>query len=202
MSTEHTACFCSPKFRPFSAYTIALRADLDTLSTLSTPAYRSSLIHAVVEELKLHASLSSSLGIDLPSTQPNPACSAYTSFLLKIAERPSASVALILASMAPCMRLYAYLGQTLKARLGDEAGGGRYDYLSDPKKKQSLQACENYMCLGRSEGMASGLWCGPVSRRVHMHEASHISFPKPKTCKAHNCLYLHAYLLRVLFVQV
>lgn len=97
----------------------------DTPLTPETLAPRSSLINAVVEELKLHASLSSSLGIDLSSTQPNTACTAYTSFLLKIAERPSTSVALILASMAPCMRLYAYLGQTLKARLGDDAGGGR-----------------------------------------------------------------------------
>ncbi|CAN0538855.1 unnamed protein product, partial [Scytosiphon promiscuus] len=42
---------------------------------------------------------------------PLKATSEYVNFLLAVASDPASSVAQVLASMAPCMRLYAFLGK-------------------------------------------------------------------------------------------
>lgn len=74
------------------------------------------LIAGVREELKLHAAYARELGIDLSRVKPNPACRAYTDFLLATAWRRP--VGEILAAMTPCMRLYGFLGTELAQELG------------------------------------------------------------------------------------
>jgi len=68
------------------------------------------LVGGVLEELELHRDYAARWGIDLVPA-PLPAASAYVHFLLAAAAlEPSGHVA---AAMAPCMRLYAFLGQRL-----------------------------------------------------------------------------------------
>ena len=82
------------------------------------------LIGGVLEELRLHASYASRWDVDLARVQPTPATLAYTDFLLSTAEH--ASVGQICAAMAPCMRLYAFLGQSLAA--AEQLGGPANPY--------------------------------------------------------------------------
>ena len=81
------------------------------------------LIAGTVDELKLHASYASRWGVDLGGTTPARATLAYTDFLLATAA--VASVGEVCAAMTPCMRLYAYLGQTL-AREGAARASNPY----------------------------------------------------------------------------
>ena len=81
------------------------------------------LIAGVVNELKLHAGYASRWGVDLSRTTPARATLAYTDFLLATAG--VASVGEVCAAMTPCMRLYAYLGQTL-AREGAAQASNPY----------------------------------------------------------------------------
>ncbi len=69
------------------------------------------LLNGVFEELSLHQGYAARWGIDL-APPPAPATRAYTDFLLRVAalEPPGH----IVAAMAPCMRLYAHLGQALR----------------------------------------------------------------------------------------
>lgn len=91
------------------AYALALahspdRAALDAFADL---------LAGVRQELHLHASYAQRLGIDLPGVTPAAATLAYTDFLLATASL--GGVGLTCAAMTPCMRLYAYLGQSLSA---------------------------------------------------------------------------------------
>ena len=65
----------------------------------------------VFEELKLHAAAAEELGIDLKDVTPLAATQAYTDFLLGNAF--GGTLAELVASMAPCMRLYWFLGDTV-----------------------------------------------------------------------------------------
>ena len=67
----------------------------------------------VFEELKLHAAASKELGIDLTQVTPLQATRAYTDFLLGNAF--GGTLGELVAAMAPCMRLYYYLGSSLAA---------------------------------------------------------------------------------------
>jgi thiaminase/transcriptional activator TenA len=70
------------------------------------------LLVGVLDELELHAGYAARWGVDL-KPDPEPATLAYTGFLLGVAEgEPSGHAA---AAMTPCMRLYAFLGQSLAA---------------------------------------------------------------------------------------
>jgi thiaminase/transcriptional activator TenA len=69
------------------------------------------LLDAVDDELKLHHSYAERWEVDLV-TVPTEATRAYTDFLLRVASLESPAHAA--AAMAPCMRLYAWLGQQLK----------------------------------------------------------------------------------------
>ncbi|MBB3677883.1 TenA family protein [Modestobacter versicolor] len=75
------------------------------------------LLAGVREELRLHGSYAARWDIDLGRVEPLPATLAYTDFLLATAFR--GDTALTCAAMVPCMRLYAFLGQSL----GPEAAG-------------------------------------------------------------------------------
>jgi thiaminase/transcriptional activator TenA len=71
----------------------------------------SELIAGVVEELKLHKSFTERLQIDLDRVTPMAATQAYVDFLLGTARR--GQLGETIAGMTPCMRLYAFLGQSL-----------------------------------------------------------------------------------------
>lgn len=71
----------------------------------------SALISGVVEELRLHEGYAERWGVDLSETVPGDATLAYTQFLLATAAL--GGVGETCAAMAPCMRLYAFLGQSL-----------------------------------------------------------------------------------------
>jgi thiaminase/transcriptional activator TenA len=90
-----------------NAYALALARSNEAKSI--TSLYE--LLGGVLEELKLHRAYATELGIELESVVPNPACGAYTDFLLRTAWHMS--LAETVAAMTPCMRLYAYLGGEL-----------------------------------------------------------------------------------------
>jgi thiaminase/transcriptional activator TenA len=79
------------------------------------------LLAGVRGELRLHGAYAARWGIDLAVVEPLPATLAYTDFLLATASLGGA--ALTCAAMTPCMRLYAFLGQSLAGRA---APGGDY----------------------------------------------------------------------------
>ncbi|MGC8793198.1 MAG: TenA family protein [Bryobacteraceae bacterium] len=93
------------------AYALAL-ARTDDLSAVSE-FYE--LIGGALRELDMHRHYAASIGLELEAAHPNPACLAYTDFLLATAWHRSLGE--ILAAMTPCMRLYAWLGE----RLSDKA---------------------------------------------------------------------------------
>ena len=95
------------------AYALALARSTDT-ATLLTLA---DLLSGVRDELGLHASYAQEWGIDMAGITPWPATLAYTDFL--VATAATQDVGAVFAAMTPCMRLYAWLGQSLNA---DTAG--------------------------------------------------------------------------------
>ncbi|MFT5391810.1 MAG: thiaminase/transcriptional activator TenA [Gammaproteobacteria bacterium] len=76
------------------------------------------LLNGVANELTLHRGYAKKWGIDLTPT-PLTATSAYTDFLLATAGLET--VGYIIAAMTPCMRLYAWLGQSLKADVNPQS---------------------------------------------------------------------------------
>jgi thiaminase/transcriptional activator TenA len=96
------ACFLEAFAR---AYALALakapRADM---------AAWKSLLDGALDELRLHASYAERWGAQL-DPPPSPGTAAYVDFLLRVAELEPVGHAA--AAMAPCMRLYAWLGQQL-----------------------------------------------------------------------------------------
>ena len=71
------------------------------------------LLDATIEELHMHQDYAARWGVDLHQ-QPAAATSAYTDFVMATAALEP--VGHIAAAMAPCMRLYAHLGQQLAAQ--------------------------------------------------------------------------------------
>lgn len=69
------------------------------------------LAGGVLQELELHQGYASQWGVDLQKVEPGAATRRYTDFLLATAW--SQEVGITTAAMLPCMRLYAYLGQSL-----------------------------------------------------------------------------------------
>ena len=92
------------------ALALARSSDLEAL------ALYSELIGGVQEELNLHRVYTAELAIDLGGVVPNPACRAYTDFLLRTAWHNSLGETL--AAITPCMRLYAFLGEVLVPNCG------------------------------------------------------------------------------------
>ena len=88
------------------AYALALARSRDR-ATLEAFA---DLIAGVLEELRLHAAYAERWGT-VAAAEPLPATTAYTDFLLATASL--GEVGETCAAMAPCMRLYAHLGQSL-----------------------------------------------------------------------------------------
>jgi thiaminase (transcriptional activator TenA) len=76
------------------------------------------LLLGVLEELRLHESYAARWGVDLSHVTPTSATLAYTDFLLATAALQG--VGETCAAMTPCMRLYAFLGQSLAADALDD----------------------------------------------------------------------------------
>ncbi|NEP18592.1 MAG: TenA family protein [Leptolyngbya sp. SIO4C1] len=78
------------------------------------------LAAGVLAELKLHEGYAEIWGVTLSQVQPGTATRQYTDFLLATAWGQPIGVTAV--AMSPCMRLYAYLGQSLaQAGLPDHA---------------------------------------------------------------------------------
>ncbi|MEX1316389.1 MAG: TenA family protein [Synechococcaceae cyanobacterium] len=92
------------------ALAIAHSPDRESLITFAE------LLRGALEELQLHAGYAGRWQIDLDTTTPLPATTAYTGFLLDTAR--SGDPGLICTAMTPCLRLYAWLGQQLRAQVG------------------------------------------------------------------------------------
>lgn len=92
------------------AYGLALARSIET----ETIGAFHELIGGVLEELKLHYRSAGGPGVTLEQVLPNPACRAYTDFLLCTAWHTSLGETV--AAMTPCMRLYAYLGSGLAGK--------------------------------------------------------------------------------------
>ena len=76
------------------------------------------LLDGVFEELTLHEGYAARWGVSL-EPEPLPSTSTYCDFLLRTASlEPVGHTA---AAMAPCMRLYAFLGQQLAPKLNPES---------------------------------------------------------------------------------
>ena len=69
------------------------------------------LAGGVLEELKLHSGYAENWGVDLSQVTPGVTTRRYVDFL--VATAWSQEIGVTAAAMAPCMRLYAYLGQQL-----------------------------------------------------------------------------------------
>lgn len=89
------------------AYALALANSPDTRGLHDFAG----LLAGVLEELKLHEGYAARWNVDLGGTVPAGATLAYTDFLLATASL--GTVGEICAAMTPCMRLYAFLGQSL-----------------------------------------------------------------------------------------
>lgn len=72
------------------------------------------LAAGVLQELNLHEGYAQSWQVDLRTVQPGRATRQYTDFL--IATAWSQEIGITAVAMSPCMRLYAYLGQSLAKR--------------------------------------------------------------------------------------
>ena len=71
------------------------------------------LLAGVQEELRLHAGYAEKWGVSLSDVTPDSATLDYTNYLLGTAFLRGAGETC--AAMTPCMRLYAFLGQSLAA---------------------------------------------------------------------------------------
>ncbi|MEB3214103.1 MAG: TenA family protein [Leptolyngbyaceae bacterium] len=83
------------------------------------------LADGVFEELKLHQSYADAWNVDLKVVTPGSATRRYTDFLLTTAW--SSGVGVTTCAMLPCMRLYAFLGQTLAK--GDRPAHAYTDWI-------------------------------------------------------------------------
>lgn len=114
------------------------------------------LLAGVREELRLHASYAQELDIDLAGTEPAGATLAYTDFLMSTAA--FGGVGLTCAAMTPCMRLYAYLGQSLAGQRTGSCGGLYADWIStyaDPGFEELAQTNERLLDRYAAGGRAA-----------------------------------------------
>ena len=81
--------------------------------------YFAELLAGVLEELELHGKYTEGWGVELTGVVPGEATLAYTDFLLTIAALRS--IGETCAAMTHCMRLYAFLGQSLSDEGIDES---------------------------------------------------------------------------------
>ncbi|GAX73274.1 hypothetical protein CEUSTIGMA_g728.t1 [Chlamydomonas eustigma] len=88
-----------------------------------------SLLEGARKEIEHHKSSAATLGVFLVELKPVPATLAYTSFLIDVAQGPLGLDAM-LAAMAPCARLYGYLGCQLARRWPESKTGPYADWVN------------------------------------------------------------------------
>jgi len=93
------------------------------------------LAGGVIQELQLHQAFAADWQVDLNVVQPNPATQRYTDFLQLTAW--SSDLGTLAAAMAPCMRLYAYLGQNLAST---QAASQRYSAWIETYSSNEFEA--------------------------------------------------------------
>jgi thiaminase/transcriptional activator TenA len=108
-----------PKFAYYlgqDAFFLEAFARAYSITAAKTPTWQAfqvfhNLAAGVLEELNLHEGLAQDWGIDLRQVTPGATTRQYTDFLLSTAwsQEPGATA----VAMSPCMRLYAFLGQSL-----------------------------------------------------------------------------------------
>lgn len=110
------------------AYALALAGSPDTETALAFAG----LIAGVRDELGMHATYAARWGVSSSTIVPAEATLSYTEFLLATAA--TGTVGLVCAAMTPCMRLYAYLGQSLAAEgiAADSPYGSWVSAYADP----------------------------------------------------------------------
>ncbi|MEB3828036.1 TenA family protein [Phormidium sp. CCY1219] len=95
----------------------------------------------VLSEIHLHQGYAKQWNIDFQAVKPGVATRRYTDFLLATAW--SQSVGLTAVAMAPCMRLYAFLGQQLAANgIGDRQYADWIHTYSDEQFEQLARQLE------------------------------------------------------------
>ena len=80
------------------------------------------LLAGILTEGTLHEKTAPELGVSLEDVQPLPAAREYTDFLLATAS--TGTLGEHIAAMAPCARLYGWLGQ----RIADQPHDGKYGF--------------------------------------------------------------------------
>ena len=134
-------------FRKAYALAIAKCDDLDKAKIFHK------LMGGVLEELNLHKLYSVKLGIELENVEPLSACRAYTDFLLRVAWQNDVSE--IVAAMAPCMILYAFIGRELAMKFNPKTQYIDWIKTYASKEIQELaREMENLLdtvCDGRKE---------------------------------------------------
>jgi thiaminase/transcriptional activator TenA len=101
------------------------------------------LIAGVLEELKLHKSYAERWQVTLGGVTPISATQAYVGFLLTNARR--GHLGDTIAAMTPCMRLYAWLGQTLAMQAVDPPYSEWVKTYSDPGFETLAARLENLL---------------------------------------------------------
>lgn len=123
------------------AYALALAHGPDRASTSEFAA----LISGLLEELELHGGYAEKWGASLDGVVPERATLAYTDFLLSTAALRSAGETC--AAMTPCMRLYAFLGQSL-SKSGHEPDNPYAEWIatySDPEFEALARKLESLL---------------------------------------------------------
>lgn len=87
-----------------------------SISAAKAPSWESfqvfhSLAEGVLQELNLHKNYAQTWNVEIAQVEPGTATRQYTDFLLATAW--SQPIGITAVAMSPCMRLYAYLGQTI-----------------------------------------------------------------------------------------
>jgi thiaminase/transcriptional activator TenA len=124
------------------------------------------LLDGVARELELHRGYAARWGIDLAAVEPLPATLAYTEFLAACAGRDAPPQ--IAAAMAPCMRLYAWLGQRLAP--GADPAGPYHEWVrtyADP----AIAAL-----AGELEALLDGPGADPAVQARHYRRAMQLEY--------------------------
>lgn len=121
------------------AYALGLAKAPDRAAMLAFKA----LLDGGFEELALHRGYAGRWGVDL-AVEPAPATTAYTDFLLRVAALEPAGH--ICAAMAPCMRLYAWLGRELQATASPHGAYREWvDTYADPGFEELARTLEGQL---------------------------------------------------------
>ncbi len=116
----------------------------------STRRQFGSLLSGILTEGTLHEQTAPELGVSLEVVRPLPAAREYTDFLLATASM--GTIGEHLAAMAPCAKLYGWLG----ARLADRPHDQRYGFWINMYSGQSyLEKVEMIMDMLDEHGDAS-----------------------------------------------